>query len=65
MLSARSLAIHDDVRNNGAQELNLSDHRPTFPIRQPTHKNVQLSFAWQMHTTGKAIGVRSWPHQFH
>jgi hypothetical protein len=32
MLSARTLAIHNDVRNNNNQELNLSVASPAFPF---------------------------------
>jgi hypothetical protein len=34
MLSALARAIHNDVRNNDNQELNLSSHPPAFPVQQ-------------------------------
>ncbi len=40
MLSALARAIHDDVRNNADQEVNLSSHPPTCAVQRSTYKHV-------------------------
>ncbi|SAL71035.1 hypothetical protein AWB69_08526 [Caballeronia udeis] len=55
MLSALAFTIHDDVRNNENQELNLSSHPPTLAVQRASYKKAALLFARQMERTGKAM----------
>jgi hypothetical protein len=56
MLSALAHAIHNDVRNNADQELNLSSH-PLHALFSGRHTSMSwLSFTRQMERIGKKMG---------
>ena len=61
MLSALARAIHNDVRNNDDQEVNLSSHPRTFAVQRAFYKNAAAAFTPKMERTGNAMSGRLWP----
>lgn len=55
MLSALARAIHEDLRNNNDQELNLSSHPPTLAFQRVSYKNAAVVVRPEMERTGKAM----------
>ena len=63
MLSALAFTIHDDVRNNDGQELNLSVASPDSCRSTSSYKTAAAVAPRQMMRMGKATNVLSWAHQ--
>jgi hypothetical protein len=55
MLSALAHAIHDDVRNNNYQELNLSSHPLTLAAQRTSDKKIAPAVRSAVGRSGKVM----------